>query len=215
MKSGELVAGLAVCLALTTTSAWAGEAGGPSVGRISAVAGSAQYQANESPWSDLLVNEPAGAGTAVRSGPDTSAELQLPGLTIALAGSDDLKILRLDKDTAQIVLHNGHAGFQVDTSAPATVELDLPHGAVWLSAPGVYEIADTDGAPARIEVLAGEALLGGGLSEKNLVTAAADELAAQTPDAKSKPSDEHLPPGIVGAAALAAGGTWTTDATYG
>jgi uncharacterized protein DUF6600/FecR-like protein len=207
--------GLGVCLALAAGSAWADEAANQLAGRVSAVAGSVQYQSADSPWGDALVNDPAAAGTGLRSTLDAAAELRLPGISVTLAGDSEVRILRLDKDVAQLALTRGRAGFHLEAAAPATVEIDLPHGGVWLSGKGDYDIADEPEGPARIEVLAGAVSLGGGLDEKNMVTPAADEMAAHANHEDDNADRGHLAAGIVGAAALSSGGSWKSDATFG
>jgi hypothetical protein len=217
MKSGELLLGLSVGLALAGGSAWADDAAVARVGRVSAVAGPVQYQASGGAWAEALVNEPVPAGTGVRSASDADAELRLPGIHVALAAASELKILRLDRDAAQIAVSRGRVGVHLDGGAP-TVEIDLPRGGVWLSGPGDYDIAaGDDQAAPRVQVFAGKALLGGGLDEANLAAASPDTFSdwwrSQNDDAGA--DTHHLAPGIAGAAALDAGGSWEANATYG
>jgi hypothetical protein len=205
-------------LALAGGSAWANDAAVPEVGRVSIVAGPAEYQPSEGTWAGALANEPVAPGVGLRTAADAEAELRLANGRVALASTSTLKVLRLDREAAQIALTQGRLGIHLDGAAQ-TVEVDMPHGAVWLAAPGDYDIvAGDDAAPTRIAVFTGKALLGGGLGETNLVAAERDSFSdwwrSQSDDADAA-SGSHLSAGIAGVAALDAAGTWKSDPTYG
>jgi hypothetical protein len=104
-------------------------------------------------------------------------------------------------------------------AARSPVEIDLPHGGVWLTAPGDYEITAGDAHdPAKVAAFTGKVELGGGLDKNSLVMAAPDAFSdhwrAQREDAEAA-DVRHLSPRISGAAALDAAGTWETDAHFG
>jgi len=210
--------GLGVYLALAGGPVWAGDVAPTEIGRVGTVAGPVQIAAGGAEWSDALVNEPAAAGTGLRSATDAETGLSLPGARLALAAAGELKILRLDRDVVQIAVIKGRIGVHLDATA-RIAELDLPRGGVWLAAPGDYDIAAGDAqTPARVEVFAGKALVGGGLGAENLVAAASDTFSdwwrSQSADAESA-AVRRLAPDIVGAAALDGGGSWKADPTYG
>jgi len=220
MKSGGLLGCLVVSFCLTTGQGWAGGASSPEIGRVSVIVGSVQYHSPTAEWSDALVNEPVAAGTGLRAVSDAEAELRLPGAAIALAPSSELNILRLDRDVLEVAVLQGRVGIHLERSDGAkTVEIDLPQGGVWLKSPGDYDIVAADSQnPARIEVIAGMAELGGGLDESHLVAAAPDlfsEWWRSQDDDRAAANIPKMPSDIVGAAALDAAGRWETDVRYG
>jgi hypothetical protein len=225
MKSGELLAGLAVCCALAGGVAWADDAATSVFGRIAAVSGAVQYQSGGGTWADALVNEPVAAGVGIRATGDAGAELHIAGIRVAVAGSSELRVARLDRDVLQIALSRGRIGLHLDPAgAAATVEVDLPRGAIWLAAPGEYDpgeydiVAGEGREPARVGVFSGKALLGGGLDESHLAAATSDRFTEswRAPDAaETQPDAGHLSPVVAGAAALGAAGTWKHDNDLG
>jgi hypothetical protein len=218
MRSGELLRVLAVALTFCGGVAWADEPAPSIFGRVSAVSGVVKYRPSSGEWSDALVNEPVASGVGIRSARDAGAKLRVAGVHIAVAAASELSVARLDGDVLQIAVSQGRVGIHRDAAgAVRTVEIDLPHGAVWLGAAGEYDIAAGDeSTPPRVEVFSGKVQLGGGL-DTSRVAAAADDAFSQswrTPEAGIKSSDGRLAPAIAGAAALAASGTWETDPTY-
>jgi hypothetical protein len=218
MKSGELLAGLTVCLALGGGPAWADDPAPSLFGRVGTVAGSVQYRPSGGEWSDALINEPVATGVGIRSARDAAAELHIAGARVAIAPSSELSVVRLDRDVFQIAVARGRVGIHLDPAGAAKiVEIDLPRGAVWLAEPGDYNIVTGEGHEPRIEVLAGTALLGGGLDPSNLAAATTDSFSDGWRDegAGSESADSHLTSSIAGAASLAASGTWETSSQYG
>lgn len=211
------MAGLAVCLMLAGGPARADDPAPSLFGRVSAVAGAVQYHSSGGEWAEALVNEPVAAGVGLRSARDATAELRAAGIHVALAAASELHVLRLNRDILQIGVPQGRIGVHLDAAGAAqTVEIDLPHGAVWLAEPGNYEIdAGAAGEPPRIEVFSGKALFGGGLDERNLAAATVDSLSDGWRPHDPAAADSHLSTAIPGAAALAAAGSWEHDWTYG
>jgi len=214
----ELFLSSVVYLGLSAGVGWAAESP-PSVGRIAVIAGAAQYHSSDGDWAAALVNEPVGDGVTLRTEADSEAELRSPGAEIALAPSSELRVLRFDESALQIALSSGRLGIHLGMvdGTPPTVELDLPQGGVWLTAPGDYDITVGDArmAPA-IEVFAGNAQLGGGLEPSRVVTAERDWFSDwwrsqdDGADLTTAPS-----PALPGAAALANAGRWEIDPKLG
>jgi hypothetical protein len=214
MALGRVFLGTVVGLSLASAAAQADDAPAR-IGRIAAIAGPVQYRAPAGEWSNALVNEPVGTGVGVRSPRAATAELRIAGDRVALAGASEVQLLRLDRDLIEIALVQGRIGIHLDRTTAATVEVDLPGGGAWLTAPGDYDIAAGDEQhPARIEVLAGKALLGGGLDAGNLAAAAPGSFdASWRSDIAEAPA--QVSPNLTGAEMLAANGTWETDDTFG
>jgi hypothetical protein len=205
------------------------------VGRLSAVIGAVHYRAEGADWSTALVNEPILAGIGLNTGRHAEADLSIAGDRVALAASGEARIVHLDRDFLQIALLQGRIGIHLANSDMArTVEVDLPRGGVWLTAPGDYDIAVGDAqAPGRITVFAGEAHFAGGGNDTTIATGSAATLqgdplaatlAAATPDTFStwwrgdggdKTPVRHLAAAITGAATLDENGVWASDPTYG
>src|SRR5277367_6502044 len=139
MKTLELLLGSLVFMGLATGVGRAAD-DDAGVGRVSAVVGPVQYQSTGGTWSDALVNEPVAAGASLRVAQGAEAEWRGPGVHIALAPASELRVLRFDGDTLQIGVPTGRIGIHLDASGAAeTVEIDLPHGGVWLTTPGDYD----------------------------------------------------------------------------
>jgi hypothetical protein len=212
--AGRLFLGIAVGLSLASAAAQADDAPAR-IGRIAAIAGPVQYRAPAGEWSNALLNEPVGTGVGVRSPRAVTAELRIAGDRVALAGASEVQLLRLDRDLVEIALVQGRIGIHLERTTAGTVEVDLPGGGAWLAAPGDYDIAAGDEQhPARIEVLAGKALLGGGLDAGNLAAAAPDSFDASWRSEIAE-APAQVSPNLTGAEMLSANGTWETDDTFG
>jgi hypothetical protein len=217
MKTLELLLGSLVFMGLAAGVGRAAD-NAAGVGRVSAVVGPVQYQSTGGGWADALVNEPVAVGTSLRAAQGAEAELRGPGVHIALAPASELRVLRFDGDALQIDVLTGRIGIHLDAAGAAkTLEIDLPHGGVWLAAPGDYDIAAGDAqVPAAVQVFAGKARLGGGLDDRYIVAAAADAFSDwwrsqdDNTDLAARPQLE-----IAGVAALDAAGRWEPNAQYG
>jgi hypothetical protein len=207
------------------------------IGRLSAVIGAVHYRAEGADWSTALVNEPILAGIGLNTGRRAEADLSIAGDRVALAASSEARIVHLDRDFLQVAVLEGRIGIHLaKTETARMVEIDLPRGGVWLTAPGDYDITAGDAqTPGRIVVFAGEARFTGGGNDTTIAAGSAAALqgnpptatlAAATPDTFStwwrgdgdgadKNAVRHLAPALTGAAALDANGTWTSDPTYG
>jgi hypothetical protein len=162
-----------------SAAARADEATPARIGRLSAVVGGVQYRSPTGDWSKALVNEPIAEGVGVRSARDATAEFDIAGARVALAGASETQIVRLDGEFVEIAVAQGRVGVHLQGGVANTVEIDLPKGGVWLAAPGDYDIVagDLQTAP-RIAVFTGKALVGGGLTDGNIAAAAADAFDA-------------------------------------
>ncbi|HEX6441915.1 MAG TPA: DUF6600 domain-containing protein [Stellaceae bacterium] len=139
--------------------AWADEIAPTRIGRISAIEGTASIRPSGGEWSGAGVNDPVGSGMAVRAGDKARAQLRIGPDAIALAAGTRVEIGRLDPGATQIALPQGRIGIHLGRlDQPNTVEIDLPHGGIWLEAPGDYDIyAGDEKNPASIATLDGSA----------------------------------------------------------
>jgi hypothetical protein len=216
MQIARLLFGCLVGLGLIA-AARADEAAPARIGRLSAVVGGVQYRSPTGDWSKALVNEPIAEGVGVRSARDATAEFDIAGARVALAGASETQIVRLDGEFVEIAVAQGRVGVHLQGGVANTVEIDLPKGGVWLAAPGDYDIVASDAQAApRIAVFAGKALVGGGLTDGNIAAAAADAFdAAWRSEAKVDDVSAPVSPTLAGVALLAANGDWGSDDTAG
>lgn len=189
------------------------------VGRLSAVSGAVQYHSPSGDWSAALVNEPVGAGVGVRTPHGAKVELRIGDGLLALDSATELQIMQLDSDAVQIGLPQGRMFLHLAAGSLAkTIEIDLPNGGMWLTAPGDYDIVAGDAHnQARVQVFAGQAALGGGLDDSVIAATAPDAFDVGAWRSASDAGDDtaHLPLGVTGGEALAANGDWSHDSTYG
>jgi uncharacterized protein DUF6600 len=129
------------------------------IGRISAVEGSVSIRAPAAGWTNSVVNDPIGAGMAMRTGDKGRAQVRIGPDLVALAAGARVEIGRLDSDAIQIALPQGRIGIRLARlDNGSSVEIDLPNGGVWLERPGDYDIyAGDEKNPALVAVLDGSA----------------------------------------------------------
>lgn len=210
----------------------------PQVGRVSAVDGAIALRQAGGEWTDSEINDPVAAGMSLRTAPSARAVLRVGPDTIALTGGSEADLAKLDSSGAQIVLHRGRIGVRLSGLDPAHgIEIDMPNGGVWLSAPGDYDIAAGDEhAPARVAVLDGRArfvgkgldapiaagsaavLNGGTPIEQRLEAASADDFTAWRRAAGGPAEPQalrHLSAAMTGYEALDGNGSWEADPVYG
>ena len=139
--------------------AWADDLAPTRIGRLSAVEGTVSIRPSGGEWSGAGANEPVAAGMAVRAGDKARAQLRVGPDAIALAAATRMEIGRLDESATQIALLQGRIGIHLARlDKRGSVEIDLPHGGVWLEAPGDYDIyAGDEKSPAWIAALNGSA----------------------------------------------------------
>ena len=219
MVLGRVLLGVACGLSLISSTGWADESAAARVGRLSAVSGTVQYHSPAGDWSAALVNEPVGAGVGVRSPHGARVDIRIGDSLLALDSASELQIMQLDSDTAWIGLPQGRMYLHLAAeSLRKTIEIDLPGGGVWLTAPGDYDIVAGDSHnPVRVKVFAGHAALGGGLEDSVVAATTPDAFDVRAWRSANDAGDDtaHLPRGVTGGEALAANGDWSHDSTYG
>jgi uncharacterized protein DUF6600 len=210
------------------------------VGRVSFVAGKVGFHSlGESLWSAAEINDPVSTGAALRTDPQSRAEIRVGADTIDLADSTQVAIARLDRRTAEITLNHGRIDLDIpQLGASETIEIDTPRGAVRLLRPGRYDV-DTGGGdePPRIAaytggawfaggglgrpIEAGDALVLGGHGWAGFATepATADDFATwcggRAANRKQLAAPYFVSPAMTGLAALDAAGTWHAGTKYG
>jgi len=230
MPNARILLALTVLLSVIWAVPARSEEAPPSlVGRIGAASGSASLRPAGGEWNAATVNDPLIAGMAVRTADRARAAIGIGAFKGMLAGGSEAEIARLDDSVVQIALKQGRIGIHLARLDPgAVVEIDLPQGAVWLLAPGDYDIgAGGDQVPSWAAVFAGQARFAGGgtdrtlapgsalvMNSKGTVTAAnanADDFVASwrpPTDAAEHAALQHVSAGMTGWDALDAAGTW-------
>ena len=128
------------------------------VGRVATVDGAAAIRPAGGEWADSGINDPVASAMSVRTPAQGRAVLRIGAETVALAGSSELDLARLDADATQIVLRQGRIGVRLAQLGPRSFEIDIARGGVWLLTPGDYDItAGDERTPARIAVIDGRA----------------------------------------------------------
>jgi hypothetical protein len=219
MVLGRVLSGVLCGLSLIASTGWADEPAAARIGRLSAVSGTAQYHSPAGNWSAALVNEPVGTGVGVRSPRGGRAELRIGDSLLALESASEVEVLRLDSEAVQVALSQGRVFLHLAAGSPAkTVEIDLPGGGVWLTAPGDYDIVAGDARNAtHVQVFGGRATLGGGLEDSVFAATAPDafDLRAWRDVSDAGDDTAHLPLNITGGEVLAENGDWASNSTYG
>src|SRR5262249_38082389 len=78
------------------------------VGRVSLLSGPVSYRAaQETQWSEAVVNAPVTSGDAVYTEPGSRAELRIGSAAIRLDGRTELDLDRLDDQTVEAALPEG------------------------------------------------------------------------------------------------------------
>jgi hypothetical protein len=232
----------ALCLLLSVV--WAGtiraeETLPSAVGRISAASGAISLRPAGGEWGAATLNDPLIAGMAVRTAAPARAALGIGAAQISLSGATELEIAHLDATTRQIAVKQGRIGIHLARlGSGESVEIDLPRGGVWLTAPGDYDIiAGNDQTAARVAVFAGQARFAGNGIDRTIAAgsalvlnarapiaatienAAADAFVALWRPAPDTPAEavalRHVSPEIPGWETLDAAGSWEEAAGLG
>ncbi|HEY1300464.1 MAG TPA: DUF6600 domain-containing protein [Stellaceae bacterium] len=205
------------------------------VGRVSFADGKVSARApGETQWSDAAEGEPVSAGTALRTGDEARAEIEIGADTIDFDNGAEARIALLDDRFAEIALTQGRIAIALRRLGTGeSVEIDMPQGGVWLLQPGRYEIDVGDaGRAPRIAVFAGAArFAGGGTDLKIGAGAAVDPAAGATQEAtedafadwcRGRDWDEanraapyYVSPEMTGSAELDDAGSWEWNLEYG
>ena len=95
------------------------DAAGPRRSGISLTSGKVEYRApNEAQWSPAAVNDPIAAGVALRTGPQTRAEIRIGADTIDLAEGTEIAIVKLDQLMAEIAVRGGRVNLDIPRVRP-------------------------------------------------------------------------------------------------
>lgn len=208
------------------------------IGRVSAIENAVSLRPSGGEWSDAAINDPVAAGMSARTGNKARARLQLGAHTLALSAASQIAVGRLDESTMQISVPQGRIGvYLAHLDRGSSVEIDLPHAGIWLSAPGDYDIfAGDDKTPARVAALDGGArivaegidatvaagtalVLNSGNLASKLDGGIPDEFVAwwRPPggDTLEQQALRHVSPEMTGYDALDANGSWEETEDYG
>jgi hypothetical protein len=240
MPNARLLVALFILLSIVWAGAIRAEEALPSaVGRISAATGAVSLHPAGGEWGAASLNDPLIAGIAVRTAAPAHATLGIGAAQIALSGATELEIAQLDATTRKIAVKQGRIGIHLARlGSGESVEIDLPRGGVWLTAPGDYDItAGTDQMPARVAVFAGQARFAGSGIDRTIAAGATLVLNARTPVAATlesaaldafvtswRPAPDaaaeavaprHVSPGMIGWEALEGAGSWEQAAGLG
>src|SRR6185312_3252471 len=134
------------------------------VGRLARVTGTVSYHGQGAEqWSPAGTNYPVATGDAFWTEPGASAQLEIGGNRVALAGGTELDVGILDQNGLQATAAQGEAYFRVRDLAPSEVwSVQTPRGLVTLSGPGRYAVAAGDTqTPTTVTVLEGGAQVSG------------------------------------------------------
>ena len=122
-----------------------------SVGQISLISGKAEFH-GPGQWSPAWRNDPIATGVALRTDPQSRAELRVGVDTIDLDGGTEITVVKLDRSTSQIALKSGRIDLDIHEMAVGeNLQIDVPSGRVWLLRSGRYDIdAGGGGRPMQI-----------------------------------------------------------------
>ena len=134
-------------------------------------------------WSEAGRNDPVAAGMSVRTEAAARAVLRVGADLIAFSGGSEADIVKLDGDGTTIALRRGRLGLRLsELDAGSAVEITIPSGVLFLSAPGEYDIVAGDAkSPARVAVAAGEARFSGKGLDAVVATGAGALLSGDDP----------------------------------
>jgi hypothetical protein len=209
------------------------------VGRLAVILGKVELRpAGTTGWSGAEANDPVSAGSAIRSGAQARAIIEIGTDAVALADGSEVAIAALGAQSMAIDLAQGRVGLALRRRRAADVEVDLPQGEAWLQEPGDYEIdaGSNDGRP-RFTVFAGGARTYSGGAEVDLVPGKSIELSSAAPNsatigpaeadtfaawwrarainAVSLTPPSFASPDMTGFAALDGAGHWVRTGAYG
>src|SRR5262249_17006225 len=121
-------------------------------GQVSLVSGNVDLRPSMAgAWAGAELTQPILPGAALRTDAGARSEIGIGANTVYLSGSTEIEIASLRDGLTQILLSRGRIGFRLrQADKNDSVEIDLPQGGVWLSAPGSYDIEAGGGAdPTR------------------------------------------------------------------
>jgi len=227
-----------LCLTVAGSPCWADDSPPFRAGRVAAIDGGLSLRQNGGDWTTVGLNDPVAAGMSARTGGQARAILRAGAETVAVAPASEVDVARLDSENTQLALRQGRIAVRIaPEDKPRNIEVDLPHGAVWLSTPGEYDIAAGDERnPPRVAALAGAAhvvaegvdstiaagaalVLNGAKSTASDIDAAAnDEFSAWRRNAAAisgQSALRHVSAELTGYEALDGDGGWENVSGYG
>jgi hypothetical protein len=112
------------------------------VARLSLVSNNVSFQASgDTAWSAATLNYPVTTGDRLYADRGARAELQVGPFAVRLSEATDLLMTNLTDELMQLGFTQGALRISVYQLAPGdSVEVDTPHGALALLAPGVYRV---------------------------------------------------------------------------
>jgi hypothetical protein len=134
------------------------------VGRVAGITGAVSFHnQGDTQWSAASVNYPVSSGNAFWTEPSATAQLEISGSRIALAGGTEFDIYSLDATGLQGVAMQGETYIRLHDVAPNEAwSVQTPRGLVRLGGEGRYEIGvGTTDQPTLITVLDGSAQIEG------------------------------------------------------
>ena len=139
------------------------------VARIAVASGNvAIYQLGQTDWRRAAIDQPVASGAWLATDANSRAEIRLAGDAIDVADGTRLNLADLRGKVLQLAISQGRIAARLQQAGDRrSNEIDIPSGAVWLNAPGTYDVTvGTDGQPTRIAVFDGSArFAGGGLDQ--------------------------------------------------
>jgi hypothetical protein len=208
------------------------------VGRISLVSGNVELRNSYAAgWAEAGVNMPVFTGEAVRTDGKARVRIDFGANAVGLAEGSEIAVANLRDGVTQIALSRGRIGLHLrQANERETVEVDIPQGGIWLTAPGRYDIEAGNDQPPRIAVFDGAAQFAGtagdfGVGPGHVAMLAGSDAAAATEPApadafvnwcRAQDYDQtalvapyYVSPNVTGLADLDAAGVWKIDARYG
>jgi hypothetical protein len=212
------------------------------VARLAYLQGEVSFQpADDTAWTPANLNYPIATGDRLFAGPDARAEVQVGPSTVRLAEYTDMTLINLTDHLLQLGVTQGTARITVYEMGPDdSLEVDTPHGALVLQAPGEYRIDAALGDTALVvsaggggilqwtaggvaqTVASGQAILVTGVNPIQVASVtpprpdAFDKWsAARDANASASPSAQYVSRDIPGYQDLDQAGNWRVEASYG
>ena len=150
---------LTLCLILLCTQPSFADDNPPArAARISYLKGKVSFQpAGQDQWSEATLNFTVTTGDRLYTDKGARAELEVGPYTVRLAEQTDLIVTNLNDQVMQLGLEQGILRLSVyELSSDNTVEVDTPHAALSILAPGAYRAhADPDANRTLVSVNSG------------------------------------------------------------
>jgi hypothetical protein len=172
MPNARILVVLTVLLSVLCGMAARAEEALPSqVGRISAVNGAVSLRPASGEWTTASINDPLATGMAVRTADRARAGIASARCACWQAAARPTSRRRCD---GSIALKQGRIGIHLARlEAGTAIEIDLPQGAVWLLAPGDYDIGAATSKRRAGPQFAGQARFAGGGADRTLAAGSA------------------------------------------